>query len=99
MSSKNGKLLPETDAGGLNFEATELTLGLPGESRVTSDGVAKLGSKRGFSETVDLSLGDNKNTNKFGQSQIDVPEAAKSPVSKAQVVGWPPVRGYNHLDF
>ncbi|GMI91850.1 indole-3-acetic acid inducible 17, AUXIN RESISTANT 3 [Hibiscus trionum] len=94
MSSENGKLLPETDAGGLNFEATELTLGLPGESRVTSDGVAKLGSKRGFSETVDLSLGDNKNTNKFGQSQIDVPEAAKSPVSKAQVVGWPPVRGY-----
>ncbi|KAK8551204.1 hypothetical protein V6N12_039859 [Hibiscus sabdariffa] len=94
MSPEKGKLLTETDAGGLNFEATELTLGWPGESRVTSDGVAKLGSKRGFSETVDLSLGDNKDSNKLGQFQINVPEAAKSPVSKAQVVGWPPVRVY-----
>ncbi|KAE8682405.1 Auxin-responsive protein IAA30 [Hibiscus syriacus] len=30
----------------------------------------------------------------MGQSQIDVREANKSPVSKGQVVGWPPVRGY-----
>ncbi|GMI82056.1 indole-3-acetic acid inducible 17, AUXIN RESISTANT 3 [Hibiscus trionum] len=94
MSSENGKRLPETDADGLNFEATELTLGLPGKSRVTPDGGAKLGSKRGFSETVDLRLGDNKDANKLGQSQIDAREAAKSPGSKAQVVGWPPVRGY-----
>ncbi|KAE8656957.1 Auxin-responsive protein IAA1 [Hibiscus syriacus] len=62
MSSDKGKRLPETDGGGLNFEATELT------------------------------LGDNKDTNKLEQSQIDVREANKSPVSKAQVVGWPPVR-------
>ncbi|KAE8699376.1 Auxin-responsive protein IAA15 [Hibiscus syriacus] len=94
MLSDNGKRLPETDASGLNFEATELTLGLPGESRVTLDGGARLGSKRGFSETVDLSLGDNIDTNKLGRSQIDAQEAAKSPVSKAQVVGWPPVRGH-----
>ncbi|KAK6267981.1 hypothetical protein QUC31_012141 [Theobroma cacao] len=80
---------PENDAAGLNFEATELTLGLPGKSKVTSDGEAKSGTKRGFLETVDLNLGDKK----CGQSQTDVQEAAKSsPVSKAQVVGWPPVR-------
>ncbi|KAK8581244.1 hypothetical protein V6N13_144283 [Hibiscus sabdariffa] len=98
MSSENGKRLPETDAAGLNYEATELTLGLPGKSRVTSDGGARVGSKRGFSETVDLSLGEKKDSNKLGQtqtqSQIDAREAAKSPGSKAQVVGWPPVRGY-----
>ncbi|MBA0745384.1 hypothetical protein Gogos_007961 [Gossypium gossypioides] len=91
MSSENGKRFLETDAGGLNFEATELTLGLPGEPRVTSDGGAKLGSKRGFSETVDLKLGDNSQEVKLGHS---LQEAAKSPVSKTQVVGWPPVRGF-----
>ncbi|XP_022714901.1 auxin-responsive protein IAA16-like isoform X2 [Durio zibethinus] len=91
MSPENGKHLPENYATGLNFEATELTLGLPGKPRVTiSDGGAKSGTKRGFLETVDLNLGDKD----CGQSQIDVQEAAKSPVSKAQVVGWPPVRGF-----
>ncbi|XWS20352.1 hypothetical protein CRYUN_Cryun31cG0094100 [Craigia yunnanensis] len=90
MSLDNGKKLPENDAAGLNFEATELTLGLPGKSRVTSDGGAKLGTKRGYLESVDLNLGD-KNS---GQSQIDVQEAAMSPVSKTQVVGWPPVRAF-----
>lgn len=79
MSSENGKRMLETDAGGLNFEATELTLGLPGEPRVTSDGGAKLGSKRGFSETVDLKLGDNNQEVKLGHS---LQEDAKSPVSK-----------------
>ena len=68
----------ENDTAGLNFEATELTLGLPGKSRVTSDGGAKLCTKRGFLETVDLNLGDKD----CGQSQNDVQEAAKSPVSK-----------------
>ncbi|XP_022720896.1 auxin-responsive protein IAA16-like isoform X2 [Durio zibethinus] len=90
MSPENGKILPENDAADLNFEATELTLGLPGKSRVTSDGGAKLGNKRGFFETVDLNFGDKD----CGQSQIDVQEAANSPVSKVQVEGWPPVRGF-----
>ncbi|XP_021298586.1 auxin-responsive protein IAA1 [Herrania umbratica] len=80
---------PENDAAGLNFEATELTLGLPGKSKVTSDGEGKSGTKRGFLETVDLNLGDKK----CSQSETDVQEAAKSsPVPKAQVVGWPPVK-------
>ncbi|XVE88970.1 hypothetical protein DITRI_Ditri19aG0112500 [Diplodiscus trichospermus] len=77
----------ENDAGGLNLEATELTLGLPGNSKVTPDGGAKLGSKRGFLETVNLNLCDKD----CGESQH---EDAKSPVSKAQVVGWPPVRAF-----
>lgn len=76
----------ETDAAGLNFEATELTLGLPGKSRVTSD----VGAKRGFFETVDLNLGGKD----CGQSQNDVQETANTPVTKAQVVGWPPVRAF-----
>ncbi|OMO54206.1 AUX/IAA protein [Corchorus capsularis] len=90
MSSESGKQLPENDSAGLNFD-TELTLGLPGKSRsTTSDGGAKLGTKRGFLETVDLKLGDKDCV----KSDDDVQEAAKSPVSKAQVVGWPPVRAY-----
>lgn len=78
MSPENGKNLPETDATDLNFEATELTLGLPGKSRVTSDGGAKMGTKRGFLETVDLNLGDKD----CGRSQVDVQETPKSPISK-----------------
>lgn len=41
-------------AGGLNFKETELTLGLPGESRLPKSGI-----KRGFSEITDLNLGSS----------------------------------------
>ncbi|KAI8544385.1 hypothetical protein RHMOL_Rhmol08G0292500 [Rhododendron molle] len=44
---------PGNDAAGMNFEETELTLGLPGKCRSQSSG----GTKRGFSETVELKLG------------------------------------------
>lgn len=39
----------------INFEATELRLGLPGENHVGAMTVKNNG-KRGFSETVDLKL-------------------------------------------
>ncbi|KAJ9568369.1 hypothetical protein OSB04_004335 [Centaurea solstitialis] len=61
-------------AGSLNFNDTELTLGLPGESRAKN-----LGTKRRFSDTIDLKLGA---------------KCSKSPPSMEQVVGWPPVRSY-----
>ena len=65
----------------LNFKETELTLALPGESH----GI-KTGTKRGFSETVDLNLARTTN-------QVSEQPENKSPAPKAQTVGWPPVRG------
>lgn len=57
MSPENRNYLPESDVVGLNLKETELTLGLPGETRVATDTGVKLGTKRGFSETIDLNLG------------------------------------------
>ncbi|GLU09808.1 hypothetical protein SLE2022_266480 [Rubroshorea leprosula] len=72
-----------SDVTSLNFEDTELTLGLPGgESRLPSVRVTKSCSKRGFTETVDLN------------SRSDCHRAGKPPAAKAQVVGWPPVRSW-----
>ncbi|KAI3521638.1 hypothetical protein L1887_11109 [Cichorium endivia] len=66
--------------GSINFNDTELTLGLPGESR-------KSGAKRKFSDVIDLKLG--------GTHQSDTEcSVTKPPPAKEQVVGWPPVRCY-----
>ncbi|KAI3966666.1 hypothetical protein MKW92_019292 [Papaver armeniacum] len=89
--------LPESDTKGLmNFKETELTLGLPGESR-TSDrenlnGEGKMNNlKRGFSETIELKLG----TDKDGRGDDEeIQRSGKVPARKAQVVGWPPVRSF-----
>ncbi|XP_059643861.1 auxin-responsive protein IAA17-like [Cornus florida] len=95
MSPETTKMAPETDATGMNFKETELTLGLPGESRSQ-----KSGAKRGFSETVDLSLGSFSNVscpdkNCTGeQSENEVSGVSKPPIAKAQVEGWPPVRSF-----
>ncbi|KAL7152500.1 hypothetical protein ABFS83_04G101800 [Erythranthe nasuta] len=61
---------------------TDLTLGLPGGAAAE---VAKSGVKRGFSDAVDLKLSTT--------SDDDV-SVSTPPPSKAQVVGWPPVRSY-----
>ncbi|XWS42515.1 hypothetical protein CRYUN_Cryun16bG0020700 [Craigia yunnanensis] len=87
----------------INFEETELRLGLPGGKR--NDGETTKG-KRGFSETVDLKL--NLSTTKEAAVAVaDEAEKMKekstvaprstdpsSPPEKAQVVGWPPVRSF-----
>ncbi|XWS64707.1 hypothetical protein CRYUN_Cryun05aG0026500 [Craigia yunnanensis] len=87
----------------INFEETELRLGLPGGNG--NDGEAtKNNGKRGFSETVDLKL--NLSTTKEAVVD-DEPEKMKEkntvgppstdpaePPAKAQVVGWPPVRSF-----
>ncbi|KAG8388315.1 hypothetical protein BUALT_Bualt02G0112800 [Buddleja alternifolia] len=79
MPMENGKNLPESEyPGGLK---TELTLGLPGGEAAAP----KSGGKRGFSETVDLNLGTS--------AEVEV-SVSTAPQSKAQIVGWPPVRSY-----
>ncbi|XP_062089628.1 auxin-responsive protein IAA17-like [Humulus lupulus] len=80
MSAENGNhSSSESDSVELNFEETKLTLGLPGETR---------GTKRVFSKTIDLNLEDDDGVVVDESSSV-----SKPPPSKAQVVGWPPVRG------
>ncbi|XP_010249884.1 PREDICTED: auxin-responsive protein IAA1 [Nelumbo nucifera] len=99
MSPETARNPPESEVTGLNFKETELTLGLPGESRTQAEIVSK-NSKRGFSETVDLNLGSSSSSETRGRSQVEeqgeseAPCAGKPPASKAQVVGWPPVRSF-----
>ncbi|KAK9923273.1 hypothetical protein M0R45_031701 [Rubus argutus] len=64
---------------GLNYDETKLTLGLPGS-----------GSKRWFFETVDLKLGSSCSSS---TTTVDDEVRTHKPPAKAQVVGWPPVRG------
>jgi auxin-responsive protein IAA len=85
----------------INFEETELRLGLPGGSG--NDGeAAKNSGKRGFSETVDLKLnlsskesGKNIEVEKMKEKSV-APRSndPAKPPAKAQVVGWPPVRSF-----
>ncbi|CAH8261497.1 unnamed protein product [Arabidopsis lyrata] len=87
----------------MNLKATELCLGLPGGAEaVESPAKSAVGSKRGFSETADLML--NLQSNKEGSVDLNNVAAApkekttlkdpSKPPTKAQVVGWPPVRNY-----
>ncbi|XP_027349332.1 auxin-responsive protein IAA16 [Abrus precatorius] len=91
----------------INFEETELRLGLPlsgneGESALkTTPSSAACNGKRGFSETsgssVDLKLNlSNALPSASSQAPKDktTPPRANDPPAKAQVVGWPPVRSF-----
>nr|XP_043635476.1 auxin-responsive protein IAA16-like [Erigeron canadensis] len=79
-----------------SFEETELRLGLPGGGANKTDGggetaVHTNGSKRGYDETImDLKL---KLSSENDQETINNQEK-NHPPTKAQVVGWPPVRSY-----
>ena len=78
----------------INFEETELRLGLP--TGIENDNeTAKNNGKRGYSDMVDLKL--NLSTTK--EASVDEAEKMKEkntakPPAKAQVVGWPPVRSF-----
>ncbi|XP_041018096.1 auxin-responsive protein IAA16 [Juglans microcarpa x Juglans regia] len=93
----------------INFEETELRLGLPGGGGNDGDAV-KNSSKRGFSETVDLKLNlSSKELSSAAKNEVEkmkekstalprstttTTDPAKPPAAKAQVVGWPPVRTF-----
>ncbi|XVF34770.1 hypothetical protein REPUB_Repub18cG0087400 [Reevesia pubescens] len=93
MSLEEAPGSPESDVTSMSFEDTELTLGLPGDQGRSTTSAVKCSAKRGFIETVDLNLG-SCSTAPRGRCETLVNEsgAGKSPASKAQVVGWPPVR-------
>ncbi|CAN1288660.1 Auxin-responsive protein IAA16 [Linum perenne] len=85
----------------INFEETELRLGLPGGKSGRGGG-----GKRGFSETVDLKLNlsskmDGADHAKKGDDDDDRQDQKMNsngdpakPPAKAQVVGWPPIRSF-----
>ncbi|XVE98232.1 hypothetical protein REPUB_Repub03eG0088000 [Reevesia pubescens] len=92
MSSGEAPGSPESDVTSMSFEETELTLGLPGEGR-SSSVLNKCSTKRGFIETVDLNLESCSSTPRGrGDTHVNESAAGKPLASKAQVVGWPPVR-------
>uniref|UniRef100_A0A7N0U0I7 Auxin-responsive protein n=1 Tax=Kalanchoe fedtschenkoi TaxID=63787 RepID=A0A7N0U0I7_KALFE len=82
----------ETD---LNLEATELRLGLPGtEKEPVKDlslglRVNKRASLEMLSSSEDSRVNSNSTASDAGNGGRDA-----SPPSKAQVVGWPPIRSY-----
>ncbi|GMI79194.1 indoleacetic acid-induced protein 16 [Hibiscus trionum] len=89
----------------INFEETELRLGLPGgiENDIET---AKNNGKRGYSDMVDLKLNLSTTTKETSADEIEktkeknivaprsVPADLAKPPAKAQVVGWPPVRSF-----
>ncbi|XP_019181261.1 PREDICTED: auxin-responsive protein IAA4-like [Ipomoea nil] len=68
---------------GLNLKATELRLGLPGTEEMVSSAKNNNNNKRALPEPAEEDC--------ESKSESD---ARSSPVSKAQIVGWPPVRSY-----
>ncbi|KAE8678973.1 Auxin-induced protein AUX28 [Hibiscus syriacus] len=89
----------------INFEETELRLGLPGGKG--SDGeMTNTNGKRGFSETVNLNLNlsteeaeaesESEESEKMKEKSSIAPRSTDpaKPPGKAQVVGWPPVRSF-----
>ncbi|KAF9605952.1 hypothetical protein IFM89_021278 [Coptis chinensis] len=93
----------EHDQYTMNFEETELRLGLPGGGSEGETG--KSSGKRGFAETIDLKLklpakdlemDPSEKTKNLPKEKNLLPanDPAKPPAAKAQVVGWPPVRSF-----
>ncbi|WZZ32189.1 hypothetical protein YC2023_015590 [Brassica napus] len=75
----------------LNFKATELRLGLPGAKRVFSDAING-STKWVFSPGSATDVKDIKPAVPVKEKKSSA--AAAPPASKAQVVGWPPIRSF-----
>ncbi|KAK3037374.1 hypothetical protein RJ639_030472 [Escallonia herrerae] len=88
---------PEKDEYRLQYEETELRLGLPGGSGKDGE-AARNNAKRGFLETVDLKLNISSEDSSLDQVEEKnvLPRSGDpaKPPAKAQVVGWPPVRSF-----
>lgn len=76
MSNQMKKNLPESDTAGMYFNETELTLGLPGESRVSVSG-----TKRGFPDPHSCTATQNKK-HKKDSSENGSCITTESPASK-----------------
>ncbi|MQL89500.1 hypothetical protein Taro_022081 [Colocasia esculenta] len=98
MSAEAANGSPESVVSGLDLEETELKLALPGGGSRSAAGAADGERKRGFAETVDLTLGAASRNGERADPMADSAESKASvavkPPAKAQVVGWPPVRSF-----
>ncbi|KAJ7977315.1 Auxin-responsive protein [Quillaja saponaria] len=72
----------------LNFQATELRLGLPGSDEPEKRSCIK--SNKRASPEVEESVTKSNCTSSDGTSD----EQDSAPPAKAQIVGWPPIRSY-----
>ncbi|KAF6148310.1 hypothetical protein GIB67_025529 [Kingdonia uniflora] len=96
----------EQDQYTLNFEETELRLGLPGGGGGNEGETGKTPGKRGFAETIDLKLNLPSKDLVMDPSEkmiraspkekniLPTNDPVKPSAPKAQVVGWPPVRSF-----
>ncbi|KAJ6833031.1 auxin-responsive protein IAA1-like [Iris pallida] len=100
MSTETGKSSTESEeVSGLDYQETELTLGLPGGGNGSSSSSSRPepDRKRGFELT--LAAGPSAVARRGVSLSVDSDAgrssaAAKPPSAKAQVVGWPPVRSF-----
>lgn len=74
----------------INFEETELRLGLPGDSTGNDGEAAKNGAKRGFSETVDLKL--NLSSKDSAKNEVSEKMKEKSVVPPSNDPARPPAK-------
>ncbi|XP_074316149.1 auxin-induced protein 22D-like [Silene latifolia] len=81
----------ETCENDLNLDATELRLGLPGRNDPEKQTVCINGAK-GNKRDLPNMLEDSSSTN--NSSVSDARNDDCPPPSKAQIVGWPPIRSY-----
>ena len=81
MSTDTGRSSTESEVSGLDYEETELKLALPGGSRTGGSDPEK---KRGFAETVNLSLGGKSRSGDLGDRSTNglVSGAGKPPAAK-----------------
>ncbi|XP_004495146.1 auxin-induced protein 22D-like isoform X2 [Cicer arietinum] len=78
----------------MNFKATELRLGLPGVDemeKVPSNYSVLRSNKRSSPETSEV---ESINKTNLNTSNTICHDQDNAPPSKAQVVGWPPIRSY-----
>ncbi|OWM74524.1 hypothetical protein CDL15_Pgr005103 [Punica granatum] len=77
--------------GDANLKATELRLGLPG----TLNEPAKQSPPSKSSKRASLEIYDESSSKKRETSSSDVDDRdSTAPPTKAQIVGWPPIRSY-----
>lgn len=83
MSTEAANGSPELEVSGLDFEETELKLALPGGGSRGVGGAAEGERKRGFAETVDLTLGSGGSAPRAGERADPTADSAESKTSGA----------------
>ncbi|GMY20858.1 auxin-induced protein 22D-like [Fagus crenata] len=80
----------------LNLEATELRLGLPGTKELDKQTPSTIKSNKRMLSNMDDECGSKDISN---VSHVKKCDQEIAPPTKAQVVGWPPVRSYRKNCF